>query len=174
MNQPGGEATTSDPRPVATPAATGRSHHRARRLQQQGGRRLQPRGEQPRERRRAHDTRGENAARLGVSTAASQSSHTQEHDCGLQPMAALQQHAEATDLQSRPGAVESQVAVGHGEATASGRAGCGKETNSGLFGLQEMQKNLDVSCRRRKRCRRILSRGWPERITRVPPRCTNC
>ena len=65
-----GEATTPDSTPVAMPAAAGGTRVRGRRLQQQGGRCVQPRGEQPRQWQPTQDTRGQNAARLGASTAA--------------------------------------------------------------------------------------------------------
>ena len=65
-----GEATTPDSTPVATPAAAGGTRDRARCLQQQGGRCVKPRGEQPQQRQPTHHTRGQNAARLRASKAA--------------------------------------------------------------------------------------------------------
>ena len=71
-----------------------------------------------------------------------QSSHTEEDDCGLQPLVALRHHAEVTASQSRHWAVESEVAVGQGWATATGQAGREKETNLELRGHQELQQEL--------------------------------
>ena len=76
------QASTPDPTPVATPAAAGGTPAKARRPQQQGGRCVQARGEQSRQQWPTRDTRGQNAARRGASTAADlQVAKCQEDQC---------------------------------------------------------------------------------------------
>ena len=66
--------------PMHPPQGGAASTGAMRRPQRQGERRLQPQGEQPRERQPTHGSRGRNAKRLGVATTVGQSSHTQEDD----------------------------------------------------------------------------------------------